>query len=90
MRCKAKDEKPRPRMSSQGQRCQAKVKAIVDVKANDLINKAKLNKIFYSFRISRYQCLSLNPNWLVVWKGIPPPKTRSNFPWDNELESQST
>ena len=27
--------------------------------------------------VSRFQCLFPNPNWLV-WKGIPPPKTRSN------------
>ena len=24
-----------------------------------------------------------NPNWLV-WKGIPPPKTHSIFPWDRQ------
>ena len=29
--------------------------------------------------VSRFQCLFPNPNWLV-WKGIPPPKTCSNFP----------
>ena len=27
--------------------------------------------------VSRFQCLFHNPNWLV-WKGIVPPKTRSN------------
>ena len=27
--------------------------------------------------VSRFQCLFPSPNWLV-WKGIPPPKTRSN------------
>ena len=28
-------------------------------------------------KVSRFQCLVPNPNWLV-WKGIPPPKTHSN------------
>ena len=34
-------------------------------------------------RSSRFQRLFPNPSWLV-WKGIPPLKTRSNFPWDRQ------
>ena len=34
--------------------------------------------------VSRFQCLFPNPNWLLL-KGIPPRKTRSNFPWDRQL-----
>ena len=29
--------------------------------------------------VSRFQCSFSNLNWLV-WKGIPPPNTRSNIP----------
>ena len=34
------------------------------------------------------QCLFPNPNWLV-WKGITPPKTRSNFTVCNKMQPNS-
>ena len=39
-----------------------------------IIRRRKFN---YHEEVFRFQCLFPNPNWLV-WKGILPPKTRSN------------
>ena len=51
---------------------------VADVDGTEAENQLPLK------RSTRFQCLFPNPNWLM-WKGIPPPKTRSNFPWDRQL-----